>query len=390
VIPGEESETKANAGRYRMKNCITALVLAGFLLQPVSKIWSAGLEILQPAGGQVFYQNETVNCRARCSDELQKTDQELRYVWSSDIDGILTEGLEASIGPLSYRLHRLRVEAFHGDSVVADAEISLMIVVSPVQFTLSARDDWEGEFSPGGTLVAFTSFRSGDPEIWTASSTGQGTERITYKGGWGATWSSDGARLAFWSERSGTRDIWMVNLDDDPLVAEPLVAGPSSEWSPVFSPLDNRVAFVAKQGKRLSLQVINADDPSLGPTEVVGPEYYPMFPRWLPDATGLVFTSFADSLPVVCSISFESGVIGRIAGPGVENADISPDGKWLVMVLDQDVWLQRMSDSLLRPLTREKAGAMCPRFSPDGKLVIFASHRSGNFDLWLVGLPDDI
>lgn len=373
-----------------MRIRIAVLFLAGIILQPVSEIRPAGLEILQPADGKVFYQNETVPCRARCSEELRKIERELRYVWSSDIDGVLAEGPETAIGPLSYRLHRLRVEAFHGDSSVADAEVSLMIIALPVQFTLSPRDDWEGEFSPGGTLVAFTSFRSGDPEIWTASSNGQGTERITYQGGWGATWSSDGTRLAFWSERSGTRDIWVVNLDDDPLVAEPLVDWPHSEWYPVFSPLDNRVAFTVKQEKRLSLQVIDADDPSAGPTEVVGPEYYPMFPRWLPDATGLVFTSFADSLPVICSVSFESGVIGRIAGPGTENADISPDGKWLVMVRDQDIWLQRTSDSLLRPLTREKAGAMCPRFSPDGKLVIFASNRSGNYDLWLVALPDDI
>ena len=373
-----------------MKTHLAVSVLVGLVLQPVLEISAAELKIIQPARGQVFYQDETVTCQARFFGEVPEVGEQLRYIWSSDVDGRLAEGHETTIGSLSYRLHQLSVEAVNGDTSLAGDTVSLVVVVSPVQFTLSARNDWEGEFSPGGTTVAFTSFRSGDPEIWIATSTGQSTERITYKGGWGPSWSPDGERLVFWSERGGGRDLWLVNLNDSPMIAEPLASKPYPEWTPVFSPLDNRVVFVAKQDKRLSLKLVDADDPNLEPVEVVGPEYHPMFPRWMPDASGLVFTSFAESLPVICRVSFDSGMIGRITGPGAEDADISPDGKWLVMVRDQDIWLYRMSDSMERPLTREKSGAMSPRFSPDGKRVIYASHRSGNYDLWLMNLPDEM
>ncbi|MBN2288361.1 MAG: PD40 domain-containing protein [Candidatus Glassbacteria bacterium] len=373
-----------------MKTHLAAALLAAFVLVPTRATRAAGLEIVLPAPGQAFYQDQEVACRARWSGEPPAAAAEFRYVWSSDVDGRLAEGLETVLRGLSYRTHRLRVEALDGDSVLAGEEVPLVIAASPVQFTLSARNDWEGEFSPRGTMVAFTSFRSGDPEIWTASSNGQGTERITYQGGWGPSWSADGNRLVFWSERAGSRDIWLVNLEDDPKVAEPLVSESCPEWAPVFSPLDSRVVYIAKQQKSLSLKLVDADDPERQTVEVVGPEYYPMFPRWLPDASGVIFTSFADSLPVVCQVSLDSGQVARITGPGAEDADISPDGKWLVMVRDRDLWLHRMSDSLERPLTLEKAGAMCPRFSPNGKLVIYGSNRSGNYDLWLLSLPEDL
>ena len=374
-----------------MKIRMAVLVLAGFVLQPIMEIPAAELKITQPAPGEIFYQEEKITCRAGWLGEVpQGEEQQLRYTWSSDVDGTLAEGLETTIGSLSYCFHQLSVKVFKDDILVAGDSVSLVIVGSPVQFTLSARNDWEGEYSPNGTMVAFTSFRSGDPEIWMTSSTGQGTERITYQGGWGPSWSADGNRLIFWSERGGGRDLWVVNLEDDPMIAEPLVSEPYPEWAPMFSPLDNRVVFVAKQGTRLSLKLVNADDPAPEPVEVVGPEYQPMFPRWLPDASGLVFTSFAESRPVICRILFDSGLVGRISETGAENADISPDGERLVMVRDQDIWLQRISDMVERPLTREKSGAMCPRFSPDGKWIIYASNRSGNYDLWLINLPDEM
>ncbi len=374
-----------------MKIRMAVLVLAGFVLQPVVEIAAAELKIIEPASGEVFYQDEKITCRAGWSGEFpQGEGQQLRYTWSSDVDGPLAEGLETTIGSLSYCLHRLYVKVFKDDILVAGDSVSLVIVVQPVQFTLSARNDWEGEYSPNGTMVAFTSFRSGDPEIWMTSSTGQGTERITYQGGWGPSWSTDGNRLIFWSERGGGRDLWVVNLEDDPMVAEPLVSEPYPEWSPIFSPLDNRVVFVAKQGTRLSLKLVNADDPTPEPVEVVGPEYQPMFPRWLPDASGLVFTSFAESRPVICRVLFDSGQVDRISEPGAENADISPDGERLVIVRDQDIRLLRIRDMVERPLTREKSGAMSPRFSPDGKWIIYASNRSGNYDLWLMNLPGEM
>jgi len=390
MIPGQKVCSSGPVGRGEMKISSAVFILAIFVLQPVREIPAAGLEIVQPAGGQVFYQGEPVSCQARWSGDVPAAEMQLRYIWSSDVDGRLAEGIETTISSLSYRLHRLSVEVVEGEKTVAGAEISLVIVASPVQFTLSARNDWEGEYSPRGTMVAFTSFRSGDAEVWTTSSTGQGTERITYKGGWGPSWSAEGDRLVFWSERGGSRDLWLVNLDDDPMVAEPLASEPYPEWAPMFSPLDDRVVFVAKEGKRLSLKIVDAGEPGQQPVEVVGPEYQPMFPRWLPDASGLIFTSFADSLPVICRKSLDSLTVDRISQPGAEDADISPDGKWLVMVRDQEIWLQRMSDAQQRPLTRENSGAMSPRFSQDGKRVIYASARSGNYDLWLVDLPEDM
>ena len=112
-------------------------------------------------------------------------------------------------------MQTIKVAAYRGGMIVSEASEEIEVISRPVQFSLSESIDWEGEFSPRGTMVAFTSFRSGDPEIWTASASGQAVTRLTYSEGWNPTWSSDGKYLAFWSDRSGRRNVYRVDLDED-------------------------------------------------------------------------------------------------------------------------------------------------------------------------------
>ena len=312
---------------------------------------------------------------------------ELRYLWSSDVDGPLAEGLRTSVTGLSYRAHNLTLEAVLGDSVLGSVETVVTVIKPPEQFTLSERNDWEGEFSPHGTQLAYTSFRSGDPEIWVASVASRAADRITYKGGLTPTWSPDEQRLVFWSDRAGGRDLWIVDLTEEQKTAVQLTFESGSEWMPAFSPVDGRLVYASKSGRRLSLKTIDTDDPDAAPVEILGPGEQPVFPRWFPDGKELLFTSYSDTLPAVCRLSLESGAVARIGSPGAEDADISPDGRLIVMVRHGELWLHRLQDGYERPLTRDHAGALSPRFSPDGSQVIYASTRSGNYDLWLLDLP---
>lgn len=357
-----------------------------FLIQSYERA-SCGLEITSPRPGEVVYQDEGLFCRAAWSGGLPARGENLRYLWSSNQDGPLGEGLDKRFSNLSYSQHILTAQALLGDSVMAVAETKFTVIMRPVQFTLAERNDWEGEFSPQGDRTAFTSFRSGEAEIWISSSDGRATNRITYQGGIGPSWSPDGRAMVFWGERVGGRHLWLVDLGAVSANAIQLTSGEESNWLPAFSPVDNRVVFVSKLNKRFCLKIINTAEPEPKAVEILGPEHKPMFPRWFPDGKEILFTSYRDTLPVICRLSLDTGAVVQVTAPGAEDADISRDGKNVAMVRDGELWLHRMSENSERPLTRERSGIISPRFSPDSGKIIYSSSRSGNYDLWILDLP---
>ncbi|MBW7996949.1 MAG: hypothetical protein FVQ81_10370 [Candidatus Glassbacteria bacterium] len=349
--------------------------------------YAAGLEaelrILQPTGAETVYSGASLRMVARWSGDPAG----LSFRWSSDVDGELGTGLVTSAEALSYASHRITIEAFSGDSLAGRARTVVHVIGSPEQFTLSERTDWEGEFSPSGRRLAYTSYRSGDPEIWVAEVENRFAERITYNGGRTPVWNPDGTRLAFWSERSGSRDIWLVDLAQDPREAVRLTKSSADEWMPAFHPLESKIAYIAKHDRELRLMVMTLGPMDTTAVEVVGPERYPMFPRWSSDGRELLFTSFAGSTPVLIRYSTESGALIETGPPGCEDADISPGGDRVLLVRDGELYLLSTGDGAIRPLSRDSGGVLSPRFSPDGNRAVYATTRSGNCDLWLLDLP---
>ena len=65
---------------------------------------------------------------------------------------------------------------------------------------------------------------------------------------------------------------------------------------------------------------------------------------------------------------------------------ISPDGNTVAFVYQGDIWLVPASGGEAKQLTTNPAHDTEPRWSPDGKYVIFASYREGQKDLWAVSV----
>ena len=78
-------------------------------------------------------------------------------------------------------------------------------------------DDFPG-WSPKGDLIAFTSFRDGDFEIYTIRPDGTGIKRLTHDRGNNAhgAWSADGEWYIFSSGRMGWKDEGMLSSGDQP------------------------------------------------------------------------------------------------------------------------------------------------------------------------------
>ena len=80
--------------------------------------------------------------------------------------------------------------------------------------------------------------------------------------------------------------------------------------------------------------------------EAVPYRLHPMFPRWLPAANGLVFTSFSGTKSSVQRVIIGddgSQSFAELADDGAQDADISPDGNLLTFIRDGDVFLKKVS-----------------------------------------------
>ncbi|MDF1665169.1 MAG: amidohydrolase, partial [Planctomycetota bacterium] len=68
------------------------------------------------------------------------------------------------------------------------------------------------------------------------------------------------------------------------------------------------------------------------------------------------------------------------------SVDVSPDGSTLAFDLLGDIYTMPIAGGQAKSLTSGRAYDSQPRFSPDGKTVLFTSDRGGNDNLWIISL----
>jgi Tol biopolymer transport system component len=157
-------------------------------------------------------------------------------------------------------------------------------------------------------------------------------------------WSPDGGSIAFSSTRDVTSHLYVMSADGKDV--KRLTATGQADRHPTWSPDGKKIAYV--HGFPGLITIMNAD--GTGRRSIVGGQAELTDPAWSPDGSWIAYARREPGSPV------------------------------------RELWLIHPDGSGLHQLTHLGAISYWPTWSPDGKHVAFTSDRSGNYDLYSIGV----
>ncbi len=150
-----------------------------------------------------------------------------------------------------------------------------------------------------------------------------------------------------------------------------------------------KIAMIVSRGGKKDIAICGSDGKDVMQLTRDGAPC--LSPAWSPDAQSLYYTSFYRGFPDVYKIQLASGRRSKVSSyPGMNaGADISPNGKLMVLTLSKDgnpeLYVRNLSSGKLTRLTRTKnAAEASPSWSPDGRQVVFVSDSTGSPQLYTI------
>jgi TolB protein len=259
-------------------------------------------------------------------------------------------------------------------------------------------------WSPDGNRLAFASEEVFVPHdrqtistLWIVDVAGGSPRKISDGDAVQPSWSPSGRRIACWSNTGGQRDLFTVAADGSDRVA--VTNDVALDWAPIWSPDGRFLYFASDRGGSMALWRIAIDETTgrtAGAPESVtaGVEARMDLPSFSADGRTLLFRSQLRSVNPA-AIPFDP-VTERAGEPQVlvtrtgalSPASVSPDSAWIALhnqgERQEDLFLMRRDGTDLRRITDDPARDRIPRWTPDGKALIFYSNRDGRYNIWSI------
>ena len=202
-------------------------------------------------------------------------------------------------------------------------------------------------WTPDGKKVAFTSYRSGNPDLYLYDFASAKTEGLFHRPSTlitGASFSADGRKVVFsMSDEEGNSHLWLAAQDGNN--AKKITEGNSINSSPSFSPDGRQIAFVSNRGGNPQIYLMPSEGGAA--KRITWQGNYNQTPDWSPRGDLIAFTA-RDERNVfdLFTVDPASGKITR--------------------------------------LTQDQGNNEEPSFSPNGRVMAFTSTRSGKSQLYVM------
>ncbi len=255
-------------------------------------------------------------------------------------------------------------------------------------------------FSPHGDRIAFSSYRSGQANIWLLEGADSRPTQLTNLEDAGSpTWAPDGMRVAFDSRQSGNYDLWVVDVDGG--VPRQLTFEPSDDGTPSWSRDGRWIYFHSDRSGEMQIWRI---PPEGGDAEQVTRDGG-FFARESTDGTTLyVFKFDPESERGLWRLPVGGGEAARVLGPSLDDfRNWSPSGSGIYFSTGSKLQDSELSfatggrtayalkflDAATGVVTdlfrREKIAAVASvEVSPDEKWILWAEIPMGQSELILV------
>ncbi len=277
--------------------------------------------------------------------------------------------------------------------------IRLLAGGAPLKLTADDVDANWPRWAPDSSAILYHVSASTPGEegtLWEIPALGGSPRRITSALG-GGDISHDGTRVAAFQVHGGKTELMIVSRDGSVASRVAQVTASTINMSPRWSPDDRWIAF---QTIRLNFDAhIEVVAAAGGAPRTVARSSDLRGLSWLPDGTGLVFSSSQGStLPYPPTFSLRVVALDGTGERQVTFGDFSyrdPDvHKSGALVASQlrnqsDVWRFPVDGSPAENvgravrITRQTGAAQTPSLSPDGSEIVYLSDSGGHGNLWV-------
>lgn len=280
----------------------------------------------------------------------------------------------------------------------AYGQADLDIFVTDIDFKSAPRllaggpgRDAHPRWSPDGQSVAFESDRAGSLDLFVVPAAGGEPKRLTVEAGRDAEpeWSPDGARLVFVSDRGSRDQLWLLTLSTGAAESLTMPTAPTPEataGAPCWA--GDRILFVGRVGAERNIFAVA---PGGGAWQRVTDGAAHKDAPALSREGRLAFLSDTTTYQNIMIRETD----GRLVNLTEEATDYDrptwlPDGRTLLYERRAPWGLLAWPAAGGRPDTvlEAQGGNFDPTWSPDGLELAYQSNRTGQDDIWRVGLAD--
>lgn len=260
---------------------------------------------------------------------------------------------------------------------------------------------------PSDWKIVFDSRRDGKSKIYIMDPDGYNSRRLTHTEGvrrvsLQPVWSPDRTQIAFSSNRDGKVDVYLMEKDGSNVRRITRTEGQGrASRRPVWSPDGTRIAFHSNRDSppgpdidsEYEIYVMQADGSHV--RRLTHNQAADLHPDWSPDGKRLLFTSDRSGHSEIYAMRTDGSEVHQLTKDRktAARAAWSPDGKRIAFMSNRDaqreedengfeIYLMDADGSNVQRLTRNQKRDSLPRWSPDGKQIVFQSGTRGPEQAW--------